>query len=42
MAFVLTVGIVVFVVMALVGAAGVLIDGSAEPRPRNERRGPEA
>lgn len=40
MSFVLTVGIVVFVVLALVGAAGVLIDGGAEPR--NGRRGPEA
>jgi len=42
MSFVLTVGIVVFVVLALVGAAGVLIDGSAEPRQRNGPRGPEA
>ena len=40
MQFVLIVGIVVFVVVALVGAAGFLIDGSAEPG--NGRRGPEA
>jgi preprotein translocase subunit Sss1 len=38
MPFVLTVSIVVFVVMALVGAVGFLIDGSAEPRQQNERR----
>ena len=38
MPFVLTVSIVVFVVLALVGVAGFLIDGSAEPRQRNERR----
>jgi len=40
MQFVLIVSIVVFVVVALVGVAGVLIDGGAEPR--NGRRGPEA
>jgi hypothetical protein len=38
MPFVLTVSIVVFIVVALVGAAGFLIDGGAEPRPQNERR----
>jgi len=38
MAFVLTVSVVVFIVVALVGAAGYLIDGSAEPGQRNERR----
>jgi len=33
-AFVLTVGAVVIVVMALLGVAGYLIDGGAEPRQR--------
>ena len=42
MAFVLIVSVVVFVVLAIGGTAGYLIDGSAEPRQRNERRGPEA
>lgn len=37
MSFILTVGIVVFVVIALVGAAGFVIDGTAEPRQRNDR-----
>jgi hypothetical protein len=42
MSFVLTVGIVVFVVLVIVGVTGVLIDGGAEPSRRNERSGPEA
>jgi hypothetical protein len=35
---ILAVSIAVFLVVLLVGAAGYLIDGSAEPRQRNERR----
>lgn len=38
MPFVLTVSLLVLFVVALVGAAGYLIDRSVEPRHRHERR----
>lgn len=37
MSFLLTVGLVAVVAVVLVGVAGYLIDGTAEPRDQNER-----